>query len=102
MPATVEISHIIERKCQGCEQKFRYETIDPTPEQRDHMTGWFVIVREVYIEGREEFVKFTAQAHSPECIMPAVNKMNAALAKELEHQKQKANEPLDLNSLRVN
>lgn len=68
------VSQVLKRVCDGCDLAVSYELINPPDIQMAEMGRWYVIVREVWVEGAG-FRKLSVQACSLECVEAAAKKL---------------------------
>lgn len=69
------VSQIVERTCEGCGKKVKFEMVNPTDNAVTEMTEWFTIVREVADSATGRFHKLMVQSCSMPCIVTAALKL---------------------------
>lgn len=69
------ISQVVERTCEGCGKKVKFEMVNPTDDAVTEMTEWFTVVREIADSATGRFVKIMVQACSLPCITAAALKL---------------------------
>jgi hypothetical protein len=93
-------SHVIERECQGCGKKRKFEMVGLAENEAEHIeaSSWLTIIRETtQPDGQGGFAKMVVHACNPLCTVKAATRLF-----QMPSMDEEAADNIDLSKLKVN